>query len=129
MALALGDAVSFLSNLAPGAGATIVIGVGTGTTGAVSASLAATAGVTNWLTGFDVSAIGGTATIGPITVATLIGSKTLTYQLASTASGNTLSVRFDPPLPASAQNAAITVTTTADGTATAVDVNVYGFQE
>lgn len=36
---------------------------------------------------------------------------------------------FSPCIPASAQNEAITVTTTADGTATAVNVNSWGYQQ
>ena len=37
-----------------------LINVATGTTGAVTATLAANAGKTTWICGFDVSAIGGT---------------------------------------------------------------------
>jgi hypothetical protein len=36
---------------------------------------------------------------------------------------------FSPCIPASAQNAAITVSTTADGTVTAVNVNSWGYQQ
>lgn len=109
-------------------GATPIVNAATGTTGAVAASLGATANVTNYIAGFNVSAIGGTAAVGPITVSNLIGDKTFTYQLAASASGNTLQVQFSPPIPAKAANTAITVTTTADGTASAVAVNVWGFQ-
>ena len=35
---------------------------------------------------------------------------------------------FTPCIPASAVNTAITITTTADASATAVDVNSWGFQ-
>ena len=38
------------------------------------------------------------------------------------------SFTFNPCIPASAANTAITVTTTANGTATAVDVNSWGYQ-
>lgn len=105
-----------------------VIGVGTGTTGAVVATLAATSGKTNYLCGFDVSAIGGTATVGPITVAGLLGGS-FTYHLASTASGNTLGRSFNQCIPASAANTAITVTTTANGSASGVAVNAYGYTQ
>lgn len=104
-----------------------VVGVSTGSTSAVTASIAAAQGRITYICGFDVSAIGGTATVGPITITNVNGS-TLTYQLASTASGNFLSRTFTPCLPGSGQNTAISVATTADGTASAVDVNVYGFQ-
>lgn len=100
-----------------------------GTTGAVAASLPATAGVTNYICGFTVSALGGTASVGPISVSGLVGSKTFTYQLASSATGATLTVPYQPCIPASATNSAITVTTTADGTATAVNVGVWGYQQ
>jgi hypothetical protein len=99
----------------------------TGSTGAVVGTMAATASVTNFLCGFDVSAVGGTAAVGPITVAGLIGSS-MVFQLTSTAGGVTLPVIFNPCIPASAANTAITVTTTADGTATAVDVNAWGYR-
>jgi hypothetical protein len=108
-------------------GATPVLGLGTGTTGAVTGTLAGVAAKTTYICGFDVSALGGTATVGPITVTGLLGG-TLTYQLASTVSGNLLSRTFMPCLPASAVNTAIVVTTTADGTASGVDVDATGFQ-
>lgn len=110
------------------AAATPVVNAATGTTGAVSAALGGTSNTT-YICGFDVSAIGGTAAIGPITVTNLVGSKTFTYQLASSASGNLLTKTFSPCIPASATSTAITVATTADGTATAVDVNVWGYQQ
>lgn len=110
------------------AGSTALSAAATGTTGAVTASLAATSGKTNYIAGFNVSAIGGTAAVGPITVTNLIGDVTFTYHMASSASGNTLQVTFTPPIPAKAANTAIAVATTADGTASAVDVNVWGFQ-
>jgi hypothetical protein len=102
--------------------------VGTGTTGAVVGTLAAAAAKTTYICGFDVSAIGGTAAVGPIVVAGLKGGS-FTYYLASTAAGNLLGRTFTPCLPASAVNTAITVTTTADGTASNVGVNSYGYQQ
>ena len=109
-------------------GAIPITGVGTGSTGAVTGTLAATAGFTNYLCGFDVSAIGGTATVGPISLTGTAGGNTLTYQMASTAAGNLFTRSFSPCLPASAPNTAISVATTADGTATAVDVNLVGYR-
>lgn len=101
----------------------------TGTTSAVTATLTGLPGRTTWICGIDVSAIGGTATIGPVTISNLIGNITFTYQIASTAAGNTLSRTFQPCIPAKATNTSIAVATTADGTATAVDVNAWGFQQ
>jgi hypothetical protein len=108
--------------------ATSVTGNSAGTTGAVVGTLAAVSGKTTYLCGFDVSAIGGTAAVGPVVVAGLIGSS-MTYQLTSTAAGVTFSRTYTPCIPASATNVAITTTTTADGTASAVDVNSWGYQQ
>lgn len=102
--------------------------VATGTTGSVVATIAATALVTNYLCEFDISAIGGTAAIGPVTVAGLTGG-TRTYQFSSSAAGVNFSKSFNPCIPASAVNTAIIITTTADGTATAVDINSSGYRQ
>lgn len=102
-----------------------VTAVGTGSTGAVTATLAAANGKTTFICGFDVSAA-GSATISPITVTGLLGG-TFTYQGIS-AGGAPFMVRFAPCLPASAVDQAIAVVTTADGTATATDVNAFGYQ-
>ncbi len=109
------------------AGATALTGNATGTTGAVAGSLGAASGKTTYICGFSVSAIGGTAAVGPIVIAGTI-TASLTYNLASTVAGNTLSTTFSPCIPASATNTAITTTTTADGTASAVAVNSWGFR-
>jgi len=110
-------------------GATPITGNAAGTTGAVVGTLAAASGKFTYICGFNVSAIGGTAAIGPITVAGLIGSSQV-YQLNSTAAaGQPLTQNFFPCIPSSAVNTAITITTTADGTATAVDVNSWGYQQ
>ena len=107
------------------AGATPITGNATGTTGAVVGTLTA-GSKTAYMCTFDVSAIGGTAAVGPITVAGLTGSS-MVFQLASSTSGVTLSRSYFPCIPASASSTNITVTTTADGTATAVSVNSSGF--
>lgn len=106
---------------------TPILGVGTGTTGAVVGTLAGASGKTTYICGFDISALGGTATVGPIVIAGLSGGS-MTYQFSSAAAGATLSRTFTPCIPASAPNTAITITTTADGSASAVDVNSWGFQ-
>ena len=107
---------------------TPITGNATGTTGAVVGTLAGTTGKTTYVCGLNISAIGGTASVGPITVAGLITSS-MVYQLGSLAAGNTLAIPFSPCIPASATNTAITITTTADGTASAVSVNSWGFQQ
>lgn len=111
------------------AGATAITGNAAGSTAAVVGTLAAAAGKTTYICGFDVSYVGGTAAISPVTVAGLVGSS-MVYQFpVSATGGQTFSRSFQPCIPASAANTAITTTTTADGTATAVDVNSWGFQQ
>jgi hypothetical protein len=109
-------------------GATALAGNASGSTGAVVGTLAAAASVTTYICGFNVSAIGGTAPVGPIVVAGLIGSSQTYQGSASAAGGIVASQTFFPCIPASAANTAITITTTADGTATAVNVNAWGFR-
>jgi hypothetical protein len=104
-----------------------ITGNATGTTGAVTGTLAAAAGKLTFVCGFSVSAIGGTAAVGPITIANLVGSS-MVFQLTSSASGSVLTQGFSPCIPAIGANTAITITTTPDGTATAVNVNSWGFQ-
>lgn len=108
-------------------GAVPITGNATGTTGAVVGTLPAQAGKITYICGFNVSAIGGTAAVGPITIANLVGGSAI-YQMASLASGNTVAQQFSPCIPANAYATTITITTTADGTATAVSVNSWGFQ-
>lgn len=108
-------------------GATSIVAVGTGTTGAVTATLAASATLRTFMCGITVSAIGGTATVGPVSISNVNGA-TFTIQLASTVAGNFYSQSFEPCLPTSAINTAMVATTTADGTASAVDVNMWGYQ-
>lgn len=103
-------------------------GNATGTTGAVVGTLAGIASRTTYICGFNVQAAGGTAAVGPITIAGLTGTSQV-YQATSTTAGGAVAGQvFTPCIPASAVNTAITITTTADGTATAVDVNSWGFQ-
>ena len=106
----------------------ILTGNATGTTGAVVGTLTDVAGKTTYICGSSVSAIGGTAAVGPITIAGTI-TASLVYQLASLASGNFLTQTFTPCIPASAANTNITVTTTADGSASAVAVNSWGYNQ
>lgn len=108
-----------------------ITGNAQGTTGAVVGTLAAAAGRFTYICGLNVSAVGSAAgAVGPITVAGIVGSSQV-YQLAAAAtpSAGFLSQTFTPCIPSSAQNTAITVTTTADATGTAIDVNSWGFQQ
>ena len=116
-------------NSSPSGGIT---GNAVGTTGAVVGTLAAsTTGKTTFICGFNVQAIGGTATVGPVTIAGLVGSSQV-YQTdvnSATVGKTVASANFSPCISASAANTAITITTTANGTATAVNVNSWGYQQ
>lgn len=101
----------------------------------VTATIAAVAGKTAYITGFDVSGGGATAaSIIAVTVTGLLGG-TVTFHLAVLAgatgpglSPNPLSIRFPDPLPASAQNQAIAVVVPAFGAGnTLSSVTAYGY--
>ena len=102
----------------------IITGNATGSTSAVVGTLPAFVGKTTYICGLSVSST-GSAAISPITVAGVVGSSMIFQNV--TAGTGILQQAFYPCVPASAPNTAITVTTTADGTATAVDVNSWGF--
>lgn len=114
----------------PKASAIVITGNGQGTTGAVVGTLAAKQNFTTYICGLHVDAIGGTAAIGPVTLAGIVGGP-MVFQGSSTATGaqGIPTMTFWPCIPATGPNTAITVTTTADGTATAVDVNTWGYQQ
>lgn len=109
---------------------TQITGNASGSTGAVVGTLAAVATKTTFICGFNVQSIGGVASSGPIVIAGLIGSSQ-TYQTGvnGTTVGQIATQTFTPCIQASAINTAITITTTADGTATAVNVNSWGYQQ
>lgn len=97
------------------------------------ATLAAAAGKTNFITGFEITSAGATAaSVVLATVTGLLGG-TRTYVYASvagaTAANQTLSVQFSQPLRASAVNTAIVVTLPALGAGnTNAAVNAQGWQ-
>jgi hypothetical protein len=99
-----------------------------GSTGAVTVTLPNQPLYTTFICGFDVSAIGGTAPVGPITVSGLVSGTTFTYQMSSSPAGNTFSRDYDPCIPANDNQTAIVIKTTANPTATAVSVNAWGMQ-
>lgn len=100
---------------------------------AATVTLAATANKTNFLAGFDVTGAGATAaSVITITVGGLKAG-TLTYEITVPAGATTaiqpLQVRFPYPLPASAQNTAITLTVPSFGAGnTNAAACLYGFQ-
>jgi hypothetical protein len=103
-----------------------IVAQGNGTTGAVSATLAGVAGKITYICGFTVSGA-GTGLISPVTVGS-VGLSTSPYQGIS-AGVAPFSQTFSPCIPATAVNTGISVTTTADASATAVDVIAWGFQQ
>ncbi len=114
-----------------------VVGSASGAAQSNAAALAATAGKTNWLEGFDVTGGGATAAaVIEVSITGLAGG-TLKYEL-NVLAGVTgpvnaqggLFVRFPQPLPASGQNTAITVTVPSFGAGnTNAAVVAYGFQK
>jgi hypothetical protein len=119
---------------------TPIIGVGSTNTGnaQVVATLAATAGKTNYLEGFDISGSGATAGVAiEVSIAGLSGG-TIKYEFAVIAGAllaafpapGYISIRFPQPIPASGVNTAITVTVPAFGAGnTNAAVAAYGFQK
>ena len=107
----------------------------TGTTGAVTATLAAVSGKTTWICGFSVSP--GSATTAIVNTITVAGTKSgsLVWSdgapaTAAGVTGTTITVPFSPCIPASAVNTAITVAQSALSTGGAgVEVNAWGFQQ
>lgn len=107
---------------AAGVAAVPVTASATGTTGAVTATLPATAGKTTYLCSVQIGEAGsGTATA----TATSTVSGTLNYVVS--APGN-FTVTYTPCVPASAANTTIPIATVANATATAVAVTAFGYQ-
>lgn len=109
---------------------TPIVGVGTGTTAAVTATLAAASSKLTYICGFDITADATALATG---TATLVGlGTTLTYVQTITAvtSGSaTLTRTFSPCLPSSAVNTAVVVTSAAAGTGGVTNANAWGYQE
>ena len=97
----------------------LIAGSGNVANASAAATLTGTATTTVYLAGFEVTGSGATAGLPvTVTVAGLLGgSRLYTYSFAVGALvGNVpLIVEFDPPLPASAVNTAISVTCPASG--------------
>lgn len=97
-----------------------------------AATLPAVAGKTNYVTGIEVTGAGATA--AAVVVATLAGllggtaSYIITAPAGATVAILPLVVIFDPPMPASAVNTAITLSVPALGAGnTNVAANIHGF--
>jgi hypothetical protein len=117
---------SVLSSSLPGAAVAVEASANTAAGAQIVATLPAAAGISTWITGFDVTVSNGTA--GSVLVAVAGIATARSWYIAQVASGqSTLSIRFPRPIPSSAVNTAVTVTvpTTTTGFNSVV---AYGFQ-
>lgn len=110
-------------------GATPITSSATGTTAATVATLAGTSGKTTYLSGFTISADATSALAGAATVAgTISGSLNYIQSVGSATSAQLLTQSFNPAIPASAANTAITVTSAAAGIGGNTAVTAWGYQ-
>ncbi len=102
----------------------------TGTTTATAATMAATASVTNFVCGFDITADATALATGTAVLSgTISGSLSYLQTVQAVASGTSvLSRTFNPCIPASAANTAITITSAAAGTGGNTIVNIFGYR-
>lgn len=108
-------------------GSVAVANAGAGTTGATTATLPATANAFTYLCNLKVSAA-GSGSISPITISGVQGGSWI-VQGISAGGAPYEPTAWTPCLRSSAVNTAIVITTTADGTATAVNVQASGFTQ
>jgi hypothetical protein len=119
---------TLLGNNVPGGRAVPVAQTGTGTTGAVTATLPAAANRVTYITGLSAGAAGtGTESVTVGSLSTANGSAG-TLNFTFVAGQGPFNVSFNPPLPASAVNTTIVVTAGAHASATAVSVTAVGFR-
>jgi hypothetical protein len=110
-------------------GATPVTASATGTTSATAASLPGVAAKTTYICGFTINAAATAAVAGTATVTGTVSGTLNFYQGVGVATAPaTLSQTFNPPIPASAVNTAITVTSAAAGTGGVTAVSAWGYQ-
>lgn len=110
-------------------GATPITGSTIGTTAATVATLAGAAAKTTYLCGFTITADATAALAGAATVAgTISGSLNYIQSVGAATSAQQLTQTFQPPIPASAVNTAITVTSAAAGTGGNTAVTAWGYQ-
>jgi hypothetical protein len=116
-----------------GIGTAVSASSGNVAAGVATATLAANATKTNYLSGFEIT--GGGATAASVITATVTGllGGTLSYNIpvpaGATLGITPLVVEFNPPLPGSAINTAIVVSAPSFGAGnTNAAVNAHGFQ-
>lgn len=110
-------------------GATPITASATGTTLATAATLAGVSGKTTYICGFTISGLATAAIASPATVTgTITGTMNFLQNVGTALSGQTLSQTFNPPIPASAANTAIVVTSAAAGVGGVTAVSAWGYQ-
>lgn len=110
----------------------VTAGSGNVANAVAAATIPALAGKTAYITGFDIQGAGATAglVVNPTLAGVISGTKTFVYAAAAgvLVANQSLSRCFQPPIPASAVNTAITVSCPALGAGNTNNaVNVYGF--
>lgn len=110
-------------------GATAITSSATGTTGSTVATLAGTSGKTTYISGFTITADATAAIAGAATVAgTISGSLNYIQSVGTATAAQQLTQSFNPAIPASAANTAITVTSAAAGVGGNTAVTAWGYQ-
>lgn len=112
------------------AGAIPVTNSAVGTTAATVATLPAVAGRTTFIAGFSIKSNATAAVTGNAIVSGTIGGS-LNFnqftQAVATGVGDT-TITFSPPVPASALNTTIVVTSAAPGVGGVISVSAWGYQ-
>lgn len=110
-------------------GAVPITASATGTTGATVATLAGVASKTTYIAGFIITADATAALAGAATITgTITGSLNFIQNVGSATSAGILQQNFIPPIPASAANTAIVITSLAAGTGGSTAVTAWGYQ-
>jgi len=113
--------------------ATICSDAQTAAAGAMTATLAAAAGVRNHLAGFAITGLGATGASSVEVITTGLAGTQLKFRLGipagATVAITPLVVPFDPPLPASADNTAITIAVPSFGSGnTSAAISAWGYR-
>lgn len=128
--------VDGLGNLTPvmagsyPAGAVPITASATGGTSTVPVTLAGVAGKTTYISGFTISSDATSLAIGTASITGLVtGTMNFLQPILAAASGvGVLSQTFNPPIPATAANTAIVITSAAAGIGGNTSVNAWGYQ-
>src|SRR6267154_1461595 len=108
-------------------GAIPITASATGTTGSTVATLAGVANKTTYIAGFTITADATAAIAGAATISgTVTGSLNFIQNVGSVTAAGVLQQNFIPPIPASAVNTAIVITSLAAGTGGSTAVSAWG---